>query len=121
MNFGLMKRCPSMRQLCNAERRETRLAEQPKRLRAYQPPMLSQWFDAGSACIGSQQEAKPETHFRTWNISAVANLQIIAAVKAIFAATENERTVTAMAEYIERGEAIDAAKHEWMSLPPKGE
>ena len=73
------------------------------------PPLtLFLLFVAGSACIGSQQEAKPGTHFRTWNISEVANLQIIAAVKAIFAATENERTVTGMAEYIEREAAIAA-------------
>ena len=55
--------------------------------------MLWKWSDAGSACIGSQYEAKLETHFQTWNISAVVNLQSIAAVKAIFAAMGNGKEV----------------------------
>ena len=66
------------------------------------------WFVAVSARIGSQQEARLETHFQTWSISEVANLQNIAAVKAISALTENGKKVLTMAEYIEREAAIRA-------------
>ena len=48
------------------------------------------WSDAVIASIGNRQEAKLETHFQIWSISAVANLQIIAVVKAISALTEKE-------------------------------
>ena len=48
------------------------------------------WSDAGSAKTGSRQEVRPETQFQTWSISAVANLQNIAAVRAISAPTEKE-------------------------------
>ena len=51
------------------------------------------WSDAVSAITGSRQEAKLETHFQTWSISEVANLQNIAAVKAIFVPTENGKKV----------------------------
>ena len=59
----------------------------------HQPSTPFLWSDAGSASIGSQQEAKLATHFQTWSISAVANLQNIAAVKAISAPTENRKKV----------------------------
>ena len=51
------------------------------------------WFAAGSASAGSRQEVRQETHFQTWSISAAANLQIITAVKAISAPTENGKKV----------------------------
>ena len=63
---------------------------------SFQMPLQSTpflWSDAGSANIGNRQEAKPEIHFQTWSISAVANLQNIAAVKAISAPTENGKKV----------------------------
>ena len=62
-------------------------------LKPRQPWTPSLWSDAGSASIGSQQEAKLDTHFHTWNISAVVNLQDIAAVKAISVHTENGKKV----------------------------
>ena len=54
----------------------------------------------GCGDSGGRGSQKQETHLQTWSISAVANLQIIAVVKAISAPTENERTVMGMAEYI---------------------
>ena len=66
------------------------------------------WSDAGSASIGNRLEAKPETHFWTWSISAVANLQIIAVVKAISAPTENGRKAIGMDDYIKREALRDA-------------
>ena len=51
------------------------------------------WSDAVIASIRNRQEAKLETHFQTWSTSAVANLQNIAAVKAISAPTENGKDV----------------------------
>ena len=73
-----------------------------------QPLTPRRWSDAGSASIGNRLEAKPETHFWTWSISAVANLQIIAVVKAISAPTENGRAVIGMDEYIKREALRDA-------------
>ena len=54
------------------------------------------WSDAVIASIGNRQEAKPETHFQTWSISAAANLQIITDVKAIFVPTETGKKVLTM-------------------------
>ena len=73
-----------------------------------QPLTPRRWSDAGSASIGNRLEAKPETHFWTWSISAVANLQIIAVVKAISALTENGRKVIGMDDYIKREALRDA-------------
>ena len=78
------------------------------KLQMLQPLTPRRWSDAGSASIGNRLEAKPETHFWTWSISAVANLQIIAVVKAISVPTENGRKVIGMAEYIEREALRDA-------------
>ena len=58
--------------------------------------MLFLWSDAVIASVGNHQEAKPEIHFQTWSISEVANLQNIAAVKAISAPTENEKEALTM-------------------------
>ena len=73
-----------------------------------QPLAPRRWSDAGSASIGNRLEAKPETHFWTWSISAVANLQIIAVVKAISAPTGNGRKVIGMDDYIKREALRDA-------------
>ena len=64
---------------------------------SFQMPLQSTpflWSDAGSASIGSRQEVRPETQFQTWSISAAANLQNIAAVKAISAPTERKKVLT---------------------------
>ena len=78
------------------------------KLQMLQPLTPRRWSDAGSASIGNRLEAKPETHFWTWSISAVANLQIIAVVKAISAPTENGRKVIGMDDYIKREALRDA-------------
>ena len=63
------------------------------KLKRHRPWMPFLWYFAGSASTGNRQEAKLETHFQTWSTSAVANLQNIAAVKAISAPTENGKDV----------------------------
>ena len=64
------------------------------------PLTLFRWSDVGSASTGSLRGAKPETHFQTWSISAVANLQIITVVKAISVPTENGKKVLTIAKLI---------------------
>ena len=77
---------------------------------SFQMPLQSTpflWSDAVIASIGNRQEAKLETHFQIWSISEVANLQNIAAVKAISALTGNGKKVLSDAVFLPNQETAE--------------